>query len=216
MVTLKVIGNRQLAQYNSDDRNINVSNKRMFPDIFKDILSHVITTINNEPITIDVHGDTTTVDFTIIDKLLDKSYSSYFAKNPRELRLQLLEYVEDRKIIPGDIITIYIERSNSNCNIEIKSDSFYRYVLERKSQKDIRYRVFTEFPRGTNNAGITVSEYTDEYLDSFNIEKLDETVAFGSTEFTAYSLEGCTSKYIGVPHDKNLELNCFDDIEEIL
>jgi len=216
MIIFKVVANRQLAQYNSDDRNINVSSRNICQDIFQNILDDKITTINNEDVHVDTHGATKTINFNIKDKLLNKYFASYFSKSPRELRLQLLEYVEKRKIIPGDIITIYIEINNTNCDIQIKSDSIYRYVLERKSQRNIKYRIFIEFPNGTNNAGITDSKYTDEYLKLFNIEKLDEPIGFGSTEFTAYILSGCTSKYIGVPHNKNLKINSFDNIEEII
>lgn len=221
MYIYKVLANRQLAQYNSDDKNINVSSEKkyIFQTVIQNILDKKITSINHKELKIARNGETQAIAFTIEDIVLKESFSAYFAKSPRELRLQLKMYVENRKIIPGDVITIYIEVNEPNCNIKIKSDSMYRYVLERKSKTTAKYRIMTEFPESKNNAGITVSKYTNNYLKSFKIDKLEESIAFGKTDFTAYSLDGIDTKYICVPHDKNLELNCFetiDGIEEVI
>ena len=194
MEVLKILANRQLAQYNSDDRNINVSSKKVFQNIFQNILDKNILTINSQPISLIEHGATQRIDFQIQDLLLDELFPSYFARSPRELRLQLLEYVEKRKIIPGDIILLYIEITNTNCNIQIKSDSLYKYVLERKSKQDIRYRVMIEYPEGTRNAQITTTDSTMEYLSSFGINNLEEEIEWGLASFTAYTKTDCNSK----------------------
>ena len=216
MEVLKILANRQLAQYNSDDRNINVSSKEVFQNIFQNIVDKNILTINSQPISLTEHGATQRIDFQIQDLLLNELFPSYFAHSPRELRLQLLEYVEKRKIIPGDIIILYIEVVNTNCNIQIKSDSLYKYVLERKSKQDTRYRVMIEYPEGTRNAQITTTEFTTEYLSFFGIDNLEEEIEWGLTNFTAYTRKDCTSKYIGVPYNKQLLVDYFDDIEEML
>lgn len=216
MEVLKFLANRQLAQYNSDDRNINISSKEIFQNIFQNILDNNILTINNQPIEIRNRGATNRIDFKIEDLVLNKLFIAYFARSPRELRLQLLEYVEERKIIPGDIIILYIETIGTNCNIRIKSDSLYKYVLERKSQRDVRYRIVIEYPDGTRNAQITTTNTTTDYLSFFNINVLDEVIEWGLTNFTAYHKEDCASKYIGVPYDKSLLVDYFDNIEEIL
>lgn len=216
MEVLKFLANRQLAQYNSDDRNINVSSKEILQNLFQNILDKNILTINNQPINIKERGETKRIDFQIKDSLLNELFPAYFARSPRELRLQLLEYVEQRKIIPGDIIFLYVEIINTNCNIQIKSDTLYKYVLERKSKQDVRYRVMIEYPEGTRNAQITTTDTTPEYLSFFNINVLNEVIEWGLTNFTAYRKEGYSGKYIGVPYNKSLTVDYFENIEEIL
>ncbi|EIF51379.1 hypothetical protein [Sulfurovum sp. AR] len=142
----------------------------------------------------------------------------FFAKGSRELRYQLTKYVQLEQIIPGDIISIFIVEDGSNYNISIKSESIYKYILERKSRSDNRYRLMIEHPNSSNNAGIVPNEFTDVYLSKFGIDKLDETITFGksSTQFTLYSLENCNKTFIGVPYDTTLECDCFDKAEEII
>ena len=210
------MANRQLSQYNSDDRNINISSKEIFQEIFQYIIDKNITSINNQKISIKVRGATNRIDFLIKDLLLKKTFTAYLARSPRELRLQLLDYVEDRKIIPGDVITLFVEVIGSNCNIQIKSESLYLYVLERKSLSDRRYRVLIEHPDGIRNAQITTSDDTDSYLAFFNIIKSNEDINWGSTSFSAYIASSAKFKYIGVPYNKSLQLDYFDDIEDVL
>lgn len=218
MIVFKILANRQLCEYSGSDKYINISKNETFQQVFTDILSSKISTINNKPICNEIKGKTTNLHFEITDIILNKSYKVFFANGTRELRLQLTKYVDSRKVIPGDIITLIIKISETNCNIHIKSESLYRYVLERKSKQIDKYRIFTEYPQGTNNAGITVSKYTDSHLQNFNVLNQNEVMRFGKseTEFSTYNLSECTSDYIGVPHNKNLEVDSFNDIEEII
>ncbi|RXI45767.1 hypothetical protein CRU99_03465 [Malaciobacter mytili] len=216
MITYKILANRQLTEYSGSDKYINVSSIDILNEVFDDIQSGKITTINSKNLKVEVKGKTTNIHFLTKDVILDTEYKTFFAKGSRELRYQLTNYVHDRHVIPGDIITILIEKDDTNCDIKIKSESIYKYVLERKSKGDNRYRLMIEHPTGTNNAGVTSNEFTNEYLSKFGIKKLDETATFGKsiTEFTLYSLDGCDKNYIGVPY-MNFECDCFDNAEEI-
>ncbi|MCT7642622.1 hypothetical protein [Aliarcobacter butzleri] len=220
MIVVRTIANRQLTQYNSDDKNINVTKYDFMQELFEEIYNNPSTTINNERVEVKQNGETRRIDFLIEDIILNKKYEVYFARSPRELRLQLRTYVVDREIIPGDIVTLYVEYEHNNYNLKIKSETIYKYVLERKTVEDNRYRVFIDKPENTNNAGITVTENTKDYLNKFGIKKTDEQIPFGKGEkvvmFDGYKFSNCNTKYIGVPYDFGLEVDCFDEIEEIL
>lgn len=217
MNVYKVLANRQLAGYAGSDKYINISSNEVLNNLFASLLNGTVMAINNKEISIETKGKTTNIHFTIVDKLLNQEYKSFFAKGDRELRLQLTNYVNSKKVIPGDIITLIIEISGNNCNFYIKSDPIYKYVLEKKAGKN-KYRILIEKPHETSNCGITTSEFTDTYLSKFNILKSDEVMTFGKdkTEFNIYTLENCNSKYIGVPYNTDLQCDCFEDIEEIL
>lgn len=212
----KILANRQLTEYSGSDKYINVSSIDIFSEIFDDIQSGKITTINSKDLKVEIKGKTTNIHFFTKDVILDNEYKTFLAKGSRELRYQLTNYVHERHVVPGDIITIAIEKNGTNCDVKIKSESIYKYVLERKSKSDVRYRLMIEHPNGSNNAGVTPNEFTNEYLSKFGIKKLDETTTFGksSTKFTLYSLDGCNKEYIGVPY-MNFECDCFDNVEEI-
>jgi hypothetical protein len=222
MTIIKVIANRQLTQYNSDDKNINVTKYNFMQELFENVYSNSDITLNNETVEITQNGDTRRIDFLIEDIILNKKYAVYFARSSRELRLQLRTYVVDREIIPGDVVTLYVEyeEDKNNVSLKIKSETIYKYVLERKTVNDSRYRVFIDLPENTNNAGITVTENTEEFLKKFNIEKTENQIPFGKGDkvvmFTGYTFNNCNTKYIGVPYNINLEPDCFDEIEEIL
>lgn len=217
MLAFKILANRQLAGYAGSDKYINISSNEVLSNLFASLLNGTVLKINNKDIRIETKGKTTNIHFTIVDKLLDQEYKSFFAKSDRELRLQLTNYVNSEKVIPGDIITLIIELSDNNCNFYIKCDSIYKYVLEKKAGEN-KYRILIEQPHETSNCGITTSEYTDTYLSKFSILKSDEVMTFGKdkTEFNIYTLEDCDSKYIGVPYNTDLQCDCFEDIEEIL
>jgi len=217
ILAFSILANRQLAGYAGSDKYINISSNEMLNTLFTSSLNSTVVTINNKDIRIETKGKTTNIHFTIVDKLLDQEYQSFFAKGDRELRLQLTNYVNSEKVIPGDIITLVIEDLNTNYNIYIKSESIYKYVLEKKAGEN-KYRILIEKPHETSNCGITTSEFTDAYLSKFNILKANEVMTFGKdkTEFNIYTLENCISKYIGVPYNINLQCDCFEDIEEIL
>jgi hypothetical protein len=214
----KILANRQLAEYSGSDKYINISKNTTFQNIFTSILNSDIKSINNKSIRQENKGQTKNLHFEIEDIILKKSYNVFFAKGSRELRLQLTKYVDSRKIIPGDLITVIIDINNQNCNIKIKSESLYRYMLERKSKKEDMYRIFTEYPQGQNNAGVTTSTYTSDYLKNFNIKNLNMLSRFGKSEikFTTYSSKGCKLDYIGIPHNKDLQIDCFNDIKDIV
>ena len=220
MFKMKIIANRQLSQYNSDDKNINISKHIFLKKLFEKIYSGNFSTINNESIDIKKNGKTRRIDFQIEDIILGNKYNVYFDYSPRELRLQLRTYVVDREIIPGDIITICVSEDKGNCIIKIKSKSIYKYVLERKTVTDPRYRVFIDLPENDNNAGITVTNKTEEYLKKFNIYKTSKKIPFGKEDkivmFNGYYFEKCNTKYIGVPYQENLKIDFFNEIEEIL
>jgi hypothetical protein len=217
---VKTIANRQLTQYNSDDKNINVTKYDFIQELFEEVYNNPSITINNELVEIKQNGDTRRINFLIEDIILNKRYEVYFARSPRELRLQLRTYVVDREIIPGDIVTLYLEYNHNNYNFKIKSETIYKYVLERKSVTDNRYRVITDLPESTNNAGITVTENTEEYLKKFDVVRINEKIPFGKGEkivmFDGYNFNNCNTKYIGIPYNFNLTPDCFDEIEEIL
>ena len=218
MEVFKILANRQLAEYSGSDKYINISKNTTFQNIFTSILNSDIKSINNKSIRQENKGQTNNLHFEIEDIILKKSYNVFLAKGSRELRLQLTKYVDYRKIIPGDLITVIIDINNQNCNIKIKSESLYRYVLERKSKKEDMYRIFTEYPQGQNNAGVTTSTYTSDYLKNLNIENLNMLSRFGKSEieFTTYNSKGCKLDYIGIPHNKDLQIDCFNDIKDIV
>jgi hypothetical protein len=218
MYIFKTLANRQLTEYSGSDKYINVSSEDIFNNIFNNVLNGTILTINNKDIRQELKGSTTNIHFVTYDKILNKTHNTFLAKGTRELRYQLTRYIDSEKIIPGDIISIFIDYQETNCDIQIKSESLYKYVLERKSQSDHRYRLLIEQPNGSNNAGIIPLGSTNDFLSKFGIEKLDETTTFGrsQTQFTLYSFENCNKHFIGIPYDINLECDCFDNIEEIL
>ncbi|MDX4062194.1 hypothetical protein Q6A90_07405 [Aliarcobacter skirrowii] len=218
MIIFKTVANRQLCEYSGSDKYINVTSEEIFNKIFDGILDGSITSINSTTVNVEAKGKTTNIHFTTVDKILNKEYDTFFAKGTRELRYQLTKYVHLEKIIPGDIISIFITENGSNYDISIKSESIYKYILERKSRADNRYRIMTEHPNGSNNAGIAPDEYTNEYLSKFGIKKLEETITFGKspTEFTLYSSDNCNKTFIGVPYNTTLECDCFDKTEEII
>lgn len=222
MITIKTIANRQLTQYNSDDKNINVTKYDFIKELFEKVYTNKTITVNKESVIIKQNGDTKRIDFKIEDIILNKKHEVYLAMSPRELRLQLRTYVVDREIIPGDIVTLYIEyeEKENNYNLKIKSETIYKYVLERKTVTDNRYRVFIDLPESANNAGITVTKNTEEYLKKFGVVKINEKIPFGKGEkivmFDGYNFNNCNTKYIGIPYDFNLTPDCFNEIEEIL
>lgn len=218
MIIYKTLANRQLCEYSGSDKYINVSAVEIFNQIFNDSQSGIINTINNEPIRFTTKGATTNLHFITKDKILNKNYNTFFARGERELRYQLTRYVDDEKTIPGDLVIIYIDIIGSNCNINVEISSIYKYVLERKSRPDNRYRILIEYPQGTNNAQITTSQNTAAYLARFNIVVLPNSVTFGksSTLFSTYMLNDCTADFIGVPYNINLECDYFNTIEEII
>lgn len=217
MSVFKILANRQLAGYAGSDKYINISSNEALARLFTSLLNGTVVTINKKEIRKETKGNTTNIHFTLIDKLLNQEYPSFFAKSDRELRFQLTNYVNSEKVIPGDIITLIVDISVNNCNINIKSDSIYKYVLEKKAGEN-KYRILIEQPHETSNCGITTSEFTDTYLSKFNILKSDEVMTFGKdkTEFNIYTLENCNSKYIGVPYNTYLQCDYFENIEETL
>lgn len=217
MAVYKILANRQLAGYAGSDKYINVSGNTEYQEIFSAIESGDITSINGKSLREEEKGKTKNIHFIIEDRLLNKKYDAFLAKS-NELRLQLTNYVNSEKIIPGDIITLVIKRSDTDCKMYIKSDRLYKYVLEKKSQYINKYRILIESPRSTGNCGKTVSDLTDGYLSNYNIENTGECLTFGKdpTEFNVYVCENCDKKYIGIPFYTNLQIDCFNDIEEIM
>ena len=213
----KVLANRQLAGYAGSDKYINVSGNIECHDVFSAIESAQIRSINSIEVREEEKGRTKNIHFVIEDKLLNKKYKAFFAKS-NELRLQLTNYVNSEKIIPGDIITLVIERLDTDCKVYIKSDRLYKYVLEKKSQQINKYRVLIQHPRSTANSGVTISDNTEDYLSLFLINKTEETLTFGKdpANFDVYISENCNKKYIGIPFNTSLGIDCFNDVEEMM
>jgi len=214
----RILANRQLTGYAGGDKYINVSKNTECQTVFTSLISREITTINGQSITIEQKGGTTNIHFKIQDKLLNTQYDAFFALGTRELRLQLTNYINTEKIIPGDIMTIMCEQIDTDYKIYIKSERLYQYVLEKKSQHINKYRILIQYPKETANCGVTTSDNTEGYLSLFSIRKINETLTFGKdpANFDVYISENCEKKYIGVPFNTDLEIDCFNNIEEII
>jgi hypothetical protein len=117
---------------------------------------------------------------------------------------------------PNCILIIFLDIQENNVTLLIKTEYFYKYILEKHSSENI-YRILIENPPHDR---IGTTSFTDSYLENFNIIKSSDSSLIwrGSQDFSGYICEGYNKKYIGVPYVTINGIYCdeFNKIEEIL
>ncbi|MGJ0310676.1 hypothetical protein [Aliarcobacter cryaerophilus] len=217
MAIFKYLITRQLAGY-SGDFYINVNHEPMFHTLYDQIMDGSISEVNGSVPTADVPGFKAR--FNIIDKLINKSFNIHIKKNASDgLRFTLTPYIKHMSSTPSQILIIDLSFEATRCNIYIKSECYYKYILE-KHQVQNKYRIImAEVPTDAYSGIERLTENTDPYLAEFNIINTgDRSLKWQSTYFNSYEAIDYNKKYIGVPYTNKYGLVCdsFDRIEEIL
>jgi len=212
MKNFKFIVTRQLTSYSGSDKYINLNSLNEINRLYNSILDNSISLVNSiAPESIPTRN---MVNFFIIDKTLNKTYPIHIKKAADGLRFTITEYVNDIKMVPNTILIISIKFGNNSCSIFIKTEYFYKYILEKHASREF-YRILNENPP-SNRIGTT--QNTDIYLSQFNIIKDNDTNLNwrGNQQFSSYYTNNFSKKYIGIPYSSELDCDEFDNIEEIL
>ncbi|EIF51386.1 two component transcriptional regulator [Sulfurovum sp. AR] len=208
------------TQYKSDPY-IELKNVENFKDIWPQLNFGIIKTINNKKPNRESGSDK--FEFTLIDTYTDKEYTANISKVSNGIRFRISAFSEYMDLLPSQFIVITMHKEASNCNIGIRAGGFYKYLLKKvqksktakktKDQTENKYYIEEE-----ECSKMTLSSNVSEYLLQFGIVQSGRTVPKGKEnfEYQMYEFEGCTKDYIGVPFNTILDVDCFDDFEEVL
>jgi hypothetical protein len=117
---------------------------------------------------------------------------------------------------PGDVVTLTILiDDSSDYSFFIKSDRYFKYVLERHTVELNKYRLLIENPNKNTSESITIN--TENFLNKFNVSRSNSELKFSNEvkDFTVWEYNGNGGKYLGIPfHIDNVEE--FSELEEII
>lgn len=204
----KIIADRKMCGYSGTDCYIDLKNVNNFKDIWSQINIDTITTINSEPIV----KDAGLFKFNLIDNFTKKKYESNIADLGKSIRFRITNYSKDINLTPSNILYITMDINGSNCNLGIKLENLYKYILKKVPRTDDKYYLVEEHEREE-----TIVTF-ETYLNEFELSLVGTSLPIGKSQLTyeMYTLNDCRKKYIGIPFDTNLEVDCFNEIEEIL
>jgi hypothetical protein len=212
----KFLVTRQLAGY-SGDKYINVNRINDFNTLYNRIIDPTdILTVNAEPTEAD--GIRNWAVFKISDRLLNQSFEVHIVKNQIDgLRLTLTNYINFMKTTPSQLLIIELIFNDDNCSLYVKSESIYKYILEKHQRHNVYRIIMDEVPTNYTQSIESISANTNEYLEHFGILAVPNTrYRWKQTEFNCYQAENSSKKYIGVPYTTALPCDYFDNIEEII
>lgn len=209
MFSYTIVADRKMSGCTGNDLYVEFKNVEYFKDIWTLVDTGAITTINNEVVT----KQGTIIKFQLVDSFTKKKYSSNIGNISNGIRFRITDYSNEIDLLPSQILCITMDINGSNCDLCIKAEWFYKYILKRVPGETDKYYLEEEHCDKMN-----LSSTLNNYLNQFSINLLGQSDPIGRSKiiYQMYSLAACRSKYIGVPFDTNLEVDCFDKIEEIL
>lgn len=197
-----IIATRQLTGYAGKDKYINVYRFPIFKKFYDLKKTHTQDTVKIKIIDYILGGFE-------VDLKQQQKQPEFWLKN-------LGEYIIKTNMQPGDIVTltILVDESN-NYSFYIKSNRYFKYLLEKHNTEINKYRLLIENPNKDTTESITNN--TEIFLNKFDVYKRDYLLKFSNEvkEFTVWEYNGNGKKYIGVPfHIDRVEE--FDELEEII
>ncbi|AXX86515.1 hypothetical protein AMRN_0761 [Malaciobacter marinus] len=198
----KIIATRQLTGYAGKDKYINVYRFPIFKEFYDLKKTHSYDTVKIE-----------IVDYILGSFEVDLKQQH---KQPEFWLKNLGKYIIRTNMQPGDIVTltILIDGSN-NYSFFIKSDRYFKYLLERHNTEINKYRLLIENPN--KNTSESITNNTENFLYKFDVYKSDSELKFSNEvkDFTVWEYNGNGGKYLGIPfHIDKVEE--FNELEEIL
>lgn len=198
----KIIATRQLTGYAGKDKYINVYRFPIFKKFYDLKKTNTYDTVKIKII------DYILGDFEV-DLKQQLKQAEFWLKN-------LGEYITITNMQPGDIVTltILVDESN-NYFFYIKSDRYFRYLLEKHNTEINKYRLLIENPN--KNTSESITNNTESFLNKFNIYRNDSQLKFSNEvkDFTVWEYNGNSKKYIGIPFNID-KVEEFDELEEII
>lgn len=198
----KIIATRQLTGYAGKDKYINVYRFPIFKEFYDLKKTHSRDTVKIE----------------ILDQILGSFEVDLKQqhKQPEFWLKNLGKYITRTNMQPGDLVTltIFVDELD-NYSFFIKSDRYFRYLLERHNSEVNKYRLLIENPNKSTSECITNN--TEIFLTKFNVFRSETELKFSNEvkDFTVWEYNGNGKKYIGIPfHIDKVEE--FDELEEIL
>ena len=214
MINLKFIVTRQLTAYSGSDKYLNLNSISEIHQLYDGIIDNSILRVNEENVIAD--NSRNMVKLNVFDKILQKSFPIHIKKSHDGLRFTITEYVNQIKMAPNCILVISLDIQTNRVTLLIKTEYFYKYILEKHSTENV-YRILIENPP---NDRVGTTNTTDIYLSQFNIinSHSNNLNWRGNQSYNGYITEEFAKKYIGVPYVSTKGVSCdeFDNIEEIL
>jgi hypothetical protein len=209
MFSYTIVADRKMSGCTGNDLYVEFKNVEHFKDIWTQVDTGIITTINNEIVT----RQGNMIKFQLVDNFTKKKYSSNIGNISNGIRFRITDYSNAIDLLPSQILYITMDINGSNCDLCIKAEWFYKYILKRVPGETDKYYLEEEHCDKMNP-----STTLNNYLNQFNINLAGRSHHIGRSQITyqMYNLTGCRNKYIGVPFDTSLEVDCFNEIEEIL
>lgn len=203
-----IITDRKMSKCTGSDAYIELKNIENFKDIWTQIDNNSILTINNEPII----KNSNKFKFKLLDNLTKKTYNSNIAKLSNGIRFRIGDYCDAVNLFPDQILHIRYYIENENCFLSIQVENYYRYLLKKIPTSPYYYN------EQENCEKMEVSIVRNNFFLNWNITDVGESEPIGRSrlKYRMFNVQDITTKYIGVPYSSDLELDAFDEIEEIL
>lgn len=203
---------RQLTGFSGSDLYINLNSENSIIQLYNAIMDNTVTSVNGRDTRKDTQSEQ--VFFTIHESMSNEYYEIHIKKQTDGYWFRLTPYIKKNLTLPGEFFVIDIKFDNTNCNLNIRKEELYKYILHRHPRVKERYKIMSDNPPNNRQ---TITTETEQYLSNYSILPThDNSLKWGRDHSYSYTASNYSKKYIGVPYDSSLPCDEFDDIGEII
>lgn len=150
----------------------------------------------------------------IVDYFTNEIYEANIVLFGNSTRFRIQNYANSTKLYAGEVVFLIMEINGTDCDLRIGTECLYKYTFKKYGNN-----LFILLSEGKHFSE-TINQEIEDYFITRNIIPTPNFVEIGKPikgirrRHKLYQIDFGNTDFIGLPYDRDLNIDCFDDIEQ--